>query len=80
MSSSVLAIIGLATLAVAWILGFVMPSIRVITYIIVGLGAAGLGAIVWDQVLANSRRGAEPTPGPTDEDIIFVLRIPFMED
>ena len=53
---------------------------RVRTYTLVGLGAAGLGAIVWDQVLANSRRGAEPTPGPTDEDIIFVLRIPFMED
>ena len=46
MSTSVLAIVGLATLLVAWILGFVMPSIRVITYIIVGLGAALVAAAV----------------------------------
>ena len=53
---------------------------RLRTYTLVGLGAAGVGAIVWDQVLANSRRGAEPAPGPLAEDIIIVLRIPFMED
>ena len=46
MSTSVLAIVGLATLLVAWILGFVMPSIRVITYVIVGLGAALVAAAV----------------------------------
>ena len=46
MSSSVLAIIGLATLFVAWVLGFVMPSIRVVTYIVVGLGAALVAAAV----------------------------------
>ena len=46
MSSSVLAIVGLATLFVAWVLGFVMPSIRVVTYIVVGLGAALVAAAV----------------------------------
>ena len=46
MSTSVLAIVGLATLFVAWVLGFVMPSIRVVTYIVVGLGAALVAAAV----------------------------------
>ena len=46
MSSSILAIVGLATLFVAWILGFVMPAIRVFTYVIVGLGAALVAAAV----------------------------------
>jgi ABC-type uncharacterized transport system involved in gliding motility auxiliary subunit len=46
MSTSVLAIVGLVTLAVAWIIGFVMPQIRVMTYIIVGLGAALVAAAV----------------------------------
>lgn len=53
---------------------------RLRTYTLVGLGAAGLGAIVWDQVLANSRRGREPPPGPIEEDIVIVLRIPFARD
>ena len=46
MSTSVLAIVGLVTLCVAWIIGFVMPQIRVMTYIIVGLGAALVAAAV----------------------------------
>ena len=46
MSGAILAIVGLATLFVAWTLGFVMPSIRGVTYAIVGLGAALVAAAV----------------------------------
>ena len=46
MCSSILATVGLATLFVAWIVGFVMPAIRVVIYIIVGLGAALVAAAV----------------------------------
>ena len=52
---------------------------RLRTYSLLGLGAAGVGAIVWDQVRARSRRGREGPPGPPQEDILIVLRIPFMD-
>ena len=46
MSGSMLAIVGLATLFAAWIIGFVTPATRVVTYVIVGLGAALVAAAV----------------------------------
>ncbi len=50
---------------------------RIRTYSLVGVAAVGLGVIVADQVLANSRRRGDPTPGPPEENIAIVLRIPF---
>lgn len=40
MPSAALAIVGLATLFVAWLLGFVLPSIRTFTWVIMALGVA----------------------------------------
>lgn len=53
---------------------------RLRTWSLVGLAAAGVGVVVWDQVVGRSRRGAEPTPGPPAEDIAIVLRLPFLDD
>ena len=44
--SSMLAAAGLATLFAAWVLGFVMPALRAVTYAIVGVGAALIAAAV----------------------------------
>lgn len=53
---------------------------RLRTYSLVGLAAAGVGAIVWDQALRGARRGGERPPGPPEEDILIVLRIPFEDE
>ena len=45
-SSSMLAVVGLATLFAAWVLGFVMPALRAVTYAAAGLGAALIAASV----------------------------------
>ena len=50
---------------------------RIRTYSLVGVAAVGLGMVVADQVLANSRRRVDPTPGPPEENIAIVFRIPF---
>ena len=60
--SAALAGVGLATLFVAWVLGFVMPGIRVFTWLILALGAALVGvAVVLDfrrvKRALSSRRG-----------------------
>ena len=79
MSSSVLAVVGLATLLVAWILGFVMPSIRVITYVIVGLGAAlvapaGVAGVVAGRGVGPGAEGARVDRADRLE--VFALRAP----
>ena len=48
---------------------------RLRTYTLVGLAAAGVGAIVWDQLFSGSRRGGDKPPGPPEENVMIVLQL-----
>lgn len=50
---------------------------RLRTYTLVGLAAAGVGAIVWDQLLSGSRRRGDGPPGPPEENVAIVLHFRF---
>ncbi len=46
------------------------------TYSLVGVAAAALGGIVWNEFARRSRRGTTQPPGPPQEDRV-IIRIPF---